>query len=295
MSVLRRSQLRAHRSSASPPRFGAGKESSALAPGNSAAPFRPCALSGKSRPTRRTTNGDINRPKLHIRARVNGRRHPNSSSSPEPDASSRRRRFNCSFGWRLGRHLGFNWCGRHRGHTRLNADSNRQAVAVAPVVIFAVSFRSPAPTEKRITRAGRATLPVGFLCQQGTTVTRKHLLSMQRRWLLLIVAALMASSGATAQAPPTPATPPAQTAPPAPARNATGCAPTQSMPQQGTIEPQGTTATEPLSDKLAKSDGVLCPPTGVDPEIRAPTPKTGNMPVIPPPGSPGGDPTIRPK
>lgn len=138
-----------------------------------------------------------------------------------------------------------------------------------------------------------------FLRQQGTTVTRKHLLPMQRQALLLILATLMASSAATAQAPPTPATPPAQTAPPAPARNATGCAPTQSMPQQGTIAPQGTTTTdpraEPLSDKLARSDGVLCPPTGVDPEIRAPTPETGNMPVIPPPGSPGGDPTIRPK
>jgi hypothetical protein len=71
------------------------------------------------------------------------------------------------------------------------------------------------------------------------------------------------------------------------------------MPQQGTIAPQGTTTTdqqtEALSDKLARSDGVLCPPTGVDPEIRAPTPETGNMPVIRPPGSPGGDPTIRPK
>jgi hypothetical protein len=40
---------------------------------------------------------------------------------------------------------------------------------------------------------------------------------------------------------------------------------------------------------------VLCPPAGVDPEIRAPTPQGGNMPVIPPPGSPGGDPSIRPK
>src|ERR1700719_3079165 len=96
---------------------------------------------------------------------------------------------------------------------------------------------------------------------------------MQREALLLILAILTASSAATAQAPHTPATPPAQTAPPAPARNATGCAPTQSMPQQGTITPQGTTATdpraEPLGDKLARSDGVLCPPTGVDPEIRA--------------------------
>ncbi|MEI9922411.1 MAG: hypothetical protein WDN50_01490 [Bradyrhizobium sp.] len=47
--------------------------------------------------------------------------------------------------------------------------------------------------------------------------------------------------------------------------------------------------------KLAKSDGVLCPPSGVDPEIRAPTPEAGNMPVISAAGSPGGDPTIRPK
>jgi hypothetical protein len=67
----------------------------------------------------------------------------------------------------------------------------------------------------------------------------------------------------------------------------------------GTNTPQDSTtigqSREPLGDKLAKSDGVLCPPTGVDPEIRAPTPNTGNMPVIPPPGSPGGDPSVRPK
>jgi hypothetical protein len=49
-----------------------------------------------------------------------------------------------------------------------------------------------------------------------------------------------------------------------------------------------------LSDKLAQSDGVLCPPN-VDPGIKAPTPEVGNMPVIPPPGSPGGDPSVRPK
>jgi hypothetical protein len=52
---------------------------------------------------------------------------------------------------------------------------------------------------------------------------------------------------------------------------------------------------EPLGDKLARSDGTLCPPSGVDPEIRAPTPEGGKMPVIPPPGSPGGDPAVRPK
>jgi hypothetical protein len=49
-----------------------------------------------------------------------------------------------------------------------------------------------------------------------------------------------------------------------------------------------------LSERLAQSDGVLCPPN-VDPGIKAPTPDTGRMPVIPPPGSPGGDPDVQPK
>src|SRR5437016_8910264 len=46
-------------------------------------------------------------------------------------------------------------------------------------------------------------------------------------------------------------------------------------------------ATGNLSDKLARSGGVICPPERVDPEIRQPTPPGGAMPVIPPPGSPG--------
>jgi hypothetical protein len=29
--------------------------------------------------------------------------------------------------------------------------------------------------------------------------------------------------------------------------------------------------------------------------MHAPTPDTGNTPVIPPPGSPGGNPNVRPK
>jgi hypothetical protein len=121
---------------------------------------------------------------------------------------------------------------------------------------------------------------------------------MRTKYVTLFSYALMAASGgASAQAPPVPATPPAQTAPPSPAR-ATDCAPMQPAPQQGTVAPEGRTTgqrAEPLSDKLARSDGVLCPPAGVDPEIRAPTPDTGNTPVIPPPGSPGGDLTVRPK
>jgi hypothetical protein len=49
-----------------------------------------------------------------------------------------------------------------------------------------------------------------------------------------------------------------------------------------------------LSEKLDQTAGVICPPD-IDPAIKAPTPNAGNTPVIPPPGSPGGDQTVQPK
>jgi hypothetical protein len=49
-----------------------------------------------------------------------------------------------------------------------------------------------------------------------------------------------------------------------------------------------------LSEKLDQTAGVICPPD-IDPAIKAPTPNAGKTPVIPPPGSPGGDPTVQPK
>ncbi len=52
---------------------------------------------------------------------------------------------------------------------------------------------------------------------------------------------------------------------------------------------------KPLSEKLAATEGVICPPPEIDPEIRVPAPGGGAMPVLPPPGSPGGDPSVRPK
>ena len=118
-----------------------------------------------------------------------------------------------------------------------------------------------------------------------------------KRALLISCVMMAAADVAGAQAPPGPTTPPAQPAPPSPSRAANG-APMQPAPQSGTAAPEGTTTgqrAEPLGDKLARSDGVLCPPAGVDPEMRAPAPDAGKTPVIPPPGSPGGDPTIRPK
>jgi hypothetical protein len=121
---------------------------------------------------------------------------------------------------------------------------------------------------------------------------------MQIKSSLLLSCVLVATAGAaSAQAPPTASPPPAQAASPSPDR-ATGCAPTQTTPR-GNVTTEGQVTTgqsqEPLGDKLAKSDGVLCPPSGVDPAMRAPAPNEGNTPVIPPPGSPGGDPNIRPK
>jgi hypothetical protein len=117
----------------------------------------------------------------------------------------------------------------------------------------------------------------------------KHSIYLSCLWMAMCGAA-------AAQAPP--AKPSAEIAPPVTAGGSRDCAPMQPAPRQGSVAPEGSTtgqSREPLGEKLAKSDGVLCPPSGVDPEIRMPTPDTGNTPVIPPPGSPGGDPTVRPK
>jgi hypothetical protein len=50
------------------------------------------------------------------------------------------------------------------------------------------------------------------------------------------------------------------------------------------------------SSDLNRSGGVITPPAGVDPEIKQTPPATGaRMPIIPPPGTPGGDPAVKPK
>ena len=51
-----------------------------------------------------------------------------------------------------------------------------------------------------------------------------------------------------------------------------------------------------LSSDLNRSGGVIKPPAGIDPEIKQTPPPTGaTMPVIPPPGTPGGNPAVKPK
>jgi len=54
-------------------------------------------------------------------------------------------------------------------------------------------------------------------------------------------------------------------------------------------------STSNLSDKLARSNGVICPPAGVDPDMQKPAPQGGRIKVIPPPGGPGGDQNTIPK
>jgi hypothetical protein len=52
---------------------------------------------------------------------------------------------------------------------------------------------------------------------------------------------------------------------------------------------------KPLSDKLADSKGVICPPTDIDQDMQVRPPSGGQLKVIPPPGTPGGDPDVHPK
>jgi hypothetical protein len=75
--------------------------------------------------------------------------------------------------------------------------------------------------------------------------------------------------------------------------------PTETRPQ---IVPEDTrpgmsgSSHESLSKTLSRTDGVLHPPQGVDPGVTVPAPSTGsNMPVIPPPGTPGSNSAIEPK
>lgn len=90
----------------------------------------------------------------------------------------------------------------------------------------------------------------------------------------------------------------AQTAPRDPKACAPGAESRLQLPDtptpSGPKTPNTTGSGGNLSDTLAQSDGVLCPPN-VDPQIHAPTPDVGKMPVIPPPGSPGGNPNVQPK
>jgi len=102
---------------------------------------------------------------------------------------------------------------------------------------------------------------------------------------------LFTAASAHAQAPPTGPQPVPQ--------GTLRCAPVQPPgAEQGKGAPPGQTtgqSRQPLSDRLAQSDGIMCPPSNIDPQMHKDAPHEGRTPVLPPPGSPGGDPTLRPK
>ena len=111
--------------------------------------------------------------------------------------------------------------------------------------------------------------------------------------LAALAAAIIAPVLASAQAPPP------STAPVAPKNEQPdphACANRQDTVGQGGSADERGSGGKSLSDRLAQSNGVICPPDHVDPEIKQPAPQGGGrMPVIPPPGSPGGDPNVQPK
>ena len=76
--------------------------------------------------------------------------------------------------------------------------------------------------------------------------------------------------------------------------------PTADKPAQRTVPQDPATSgssTEPLSEKLDRSGGVIHPPSGVDPAMKQEPPAIGpqSTPIIPPPGTPGGKPGVNPK
>ena len=113
------------------------------------------------------------------------------------------------------------------------------------------------------------------------------------RILGLTMSALLLPALAAAQAPP-PSQAPVAPRTEQPSSNCANSDTQTTIGKGGNLDTQQDAGGN-LSDKLARSGGVICPPEHVDPAIRQPTPPGGAMPVIPPPGSPGGDQSIQPK
>jgi len=110
--------------------------------------------------------------------------------------------------------------------------------------------------------------------------------------VLMCIGVVMAAPVAEAQNP-QPAPPGVTSAPVAP--------PSAPSPPPEKIAPPGkdvlgAKGAHSLSDKLARQQGMLDPPHAVDPGMAVqPPPTQGTMPVIRPPGSPGGNQQVQPK
>jgi hypothetical protein len=71
-------------------------------------------------------------------------------------------------------------------------------------------------------------------------------------------------------------------------------APAENAPTQ--FDSQARKGDQNLSERLDRSGGVIHPPGNVDSGMHVAPPATGDkMPVVPAPGSPGGDANVKPK
>jgi len=101
------------------------------------------------------------------------------------------------------------------------------------------------------------------------------------RFIPVVVACACLGGASLAQT----ADPAVPTEPAPPKLDSRACADRDRLARGDTVETDGRGAPqEAPSDTLAQTDGVICPPPGLDPHIRAPAPATGSdMPVIRPP------------
>jgi len=112
---------------------------------------------------------------------------------------------------------------------------------------------------------------------------------------LLVVAALHVATAQAQTATPVPTLPPAAQ-PTAPAEIPNGGPATRADPPR-TAEPASPSPQTdlPLPQPGAGNRGVVAPPQSTDPGMTVSPPANGLMPVIPPPGAPGGDQRVVPK
>lgn len=119
-------------------------------------------------------------------------------------------------------------------------------------------------------------LPAGTTPMAGAFPTGNEMERMMRCQILIAVALASLVTSATAQTNPT--------------------VHKDCPPGTGAQAPAvGDVSKRPLSDRLASSKGIICPPAGVDPAMQQRPQEGGTLKVVPPPGSPGGDQSVQPK
>lgn len=120
---------------------------------------------------------------------------------------------------------------------------------------------------------------------------------MLRRLAMTVGTLAVLALGPAAEAQNPQPAPPGQT-PPAVTPPGPTATPPEKIAPRGGNSAAGSSAggNSTLSDRLSRSQGTVQPPA-VDPGITMPPPAhgTGTMPVIPPPGTPGGNQAVVPK